>query len=752
LHFSGPTNPFYKGRRQQTREILTKLFGSETGQFGGLLDNNDFYKPEDIKKGLYAQTETTLQQLNNNLNTVLQGGENSAEALSQLLTSDNPIRLVLLKNPQKFREIINQIPNTEESLESIEQFENALLEQRELNSTSSLYSVAIHEICFERKTEIFEDVISSKLANENAQQGFNALKNLGKENYWKILIDGEVHGENNKHLYNRSRGYMASMMKGLNYIVTNRNRLDIDYVKDLHSAAVNLVTTEGAFPQLTNPNFTRPDPLSLPMTQKSFQKKGIKESPNAWGVRRDHTLDGWNEMKDLRKKLDGWADKHDKKGNYFQDDEGRYSKINRVIQWRTGGKRDVDKIQSVVEGLMEESINHMYTQIDNIDPQLEQEHRTDLVIGEIVDCCRRLGAIHPFQDANGRVIMFLVLNKLLMENNLSPTILDRQGDMIGQSKERLKKLIKQGQERLGLGIDILFRDYEQLRDNENPKSMESLAYNDNVMGQQLVLQAIDQRITNYISNNQSSDRYLSRARELQNEVQQRIGFLQRSRGIQVDFKDDLIENYNYTENGVFLGKNYTEDTKPKWGWKIHISPDLASIPRVHRLVLNYLRENQINHKVVGSIEEYDGWSETGDSQAGKYITIYAPSDVKPEPLNAHQQRMLATRRGSEANLERSRRNNADNIGNVKRIIGELEVLLRPENNNNIRGQAIQNELAVNQSNLIHVRWGQLYSGLNPYVWKDGDGNIRTISFQDDRRKEWAPEFKQDEWNDNNGQG
>ena len=38
-----------------------------------------------------------------------------------------------------------------------------------------------------------------------------------------------------------------------------------------------------------------------------------------------------------------------------------------------------------------------------------------------IDCCRGPGRIHPFKDANGRLLMFLVLNKLLMENGLAPT-------------------------------------------------------------------------------------------------------------------------------------------------------------------------------------------------------------------------------------------------------------------------------------------------------------------------------------------
>ncbi len=42
-------------------------------------------------------------------------------------------------------------------------------------------------------------------------------------------------------------------------------------------------------------------------------------------------------------------------------------------------------------------------------------------------------------------MMFLVLNKLLMEQGMPPTILEDQGFMIGKSKAELIVLIKKGQ-------------------------------------------------------------------------------------------------------------------------------------------------------------------------------------------------------------------------------------------------------------------------------------------------------------------
>ena len=76
------------------------------------------------------------------------------------------------------------------------------------------------------------------------------------------------------------------------------------------------------------------------------------------------------------------------------------------------------------------------------------EQNKDGVIGAIIDCCRGLGIIHPFKDANGRLIMFLTLNKLLMEQGMPPTILEDQGLMVGKSKAELVELIKQGQQKV----------------------------------------------------------------------------------------------------------------------------------------------------------------------------------------------------------------------------------------------------------------------------------------------------------------
>lgn len=419
LHFSKP-NPFLKGRRDQIRLMLESLV-DDLGC--------SFKDASEAKTNLYDLTESKLKRLKQNLDIVLNDNkDNPEQAFSTLLSTDNPIGRILLLNPDAFRKIVEKLPNTEETHKTIEDIENSLVQRQDAAEANGKMSkmpltVATHQICFEKKTAILEDVIE-KMVSDSEKPKLSGLKKLGKENYWKILIDGKEHKNNNKHFYDRSKGYMASMMKGLAQIVQEIDRpLDTDFVKELHRSATELVTNESVIPD------------SFPIATRNFQETGIKQAPNSWGVTKQYTENGMKELKALRDDLDISVEE-----GYFSDDVMRFAdrEPDTVVQWKAG-KQSGDNLKNTVEALMDSVIEKAYEQIETAGKN------EDAIIGVIVDCCRGLGIIHPFKDANGRLIMFLVLNKMLLENEMSPTILEDQGFMVGKSKEELVKLIKGGQ-------------------------------------------------------------------------------------------------------------------------------------------------------------------------------------------------------------------------------------------------------------------------------------------------------------------
>lgn len=419
------------------------------------------------RTGLFSLSETELERLKTNLQNALEGDRDSSQDLLVLLSSDNPISRVLLKNPEAFGKILNNCPDTSLTHRDIENIENSLLVQQ--NPEIPL-TIGLHEICFRRKTEIMETVIEDILSKAKNPK-LVELKTLGKENYWKILIDGNVHKHNDKHFYDRSRGFMASMMKGLRQVVEEIDRpLSTGFVKELHTAATELVLDETRLPvqrilsiirriKGLDENAVLPgvlddvmkgltseqkaaverEKVKLVMNPDQFQEKGIKRAVNQWGVTITRTTEGMKELAALRQELD-------EQGNtpYFSDGDIHFPKDPEIVSWRAGGSLTREQLPETVESLMKHVIDKADREINTAKDQKNQ----DSLIGAIIDCCRGLCLIHPFRDANGRLINLLILNKLLLENDLSPTILDDQGLMVGKSKAELIDLIKSGQERV----------------------------------------------------------------------------------------------------------------------------------------------------------------------------------------------------------------------------------------------------------------------------------------------------------------
>lgn len=91
------------------------------------------------------------------------------------------------------------------------------------------------------------------------------------------------------------------------------------------------------------------------------------------------------------------------------------------------------------------------SKIDEIFSRYEAEMSTansrDAILTAQVRCCQDLVQLHAFMDANLRTAVTLLLNKLLMYNGLSPTVLTNPSYFGGYSVAELVTLVKEGQKR-----------------------------------------------------------------------------------------------------------------------------------------------------------------------------------------------------------------------------------------------------------------------------------------------------------------
>ncbi|WP_369007998.1 Fic family protein [Legionella sainthelensi] len=65
----------------------------------------------------------------------------------------------------------------------------------------------------------------------------------------------------------------------------------------------------------------------------------------------------------------------------------------------------------------------------------------------IAKLVQKLEILHPFTDANCRTFCILLLNKLLLENKLTPVILDNPNRFDGFANQELVQEIMEGQEK-----------------------------------------------------------------------------------------------------------------------------------------------------------------------------------------------------------------------------------------------------------------------------------------------------------------
>ncbi len=425
-------------------EAFNSLFSLDNSLGLVLLSNGDqLYNiisqlPQEINQQNIVELENISEQLNE---IDANKGERLGEIIKDIKENDKKwssldvnIALRRVNSPKEnvIQELVNRLPNTEEALGAIEKLEDELITKGD-DKTIGL-TINLHKILHLKKTEILEALIESEVNKSDADPLLKPLKNIDKENYWKMLIDGNVHKHNDKHFYDRSKGFMASMMKGFYLIVREAGtELSIDFLTQLHDEATSKVTEEGIERKIQdsiwdgNPDHPDIDTIidrPLFLNNKLFQKPGVKNQRNNWGINRG-TPQGSKELSELIADLDNQS-----KESYFLKDPGGNGNA-----WYSGSGLNVEK---KTKKLLQYSIDRYNTEIKNAKTD---DERLEIII----DCCRRLGVIHPFLDANGRTIQILLLNKLLLDNGLAPTVMYMQDFMVGRSKKELVRLIKRGQ-------------------------------------------------------------------------------------------------------------------------------------------------------------------------------------------------------------------------------------------------------------------------------------------------------------------
>jgi hypothetical protein len=136
---------------------------------------------------------------------------------------------------------------------------------------------------------------------------------------------------------------------------------------------------------------------------------------------------------------------------------------------RVGLSRKSNSVEEVAEGVT--SRLTAYKEEINLAKVEEQK------LTAIVKVIQNLHQFHPFPDGNGRTFCFFLLNKLLLENDLAPTIIEDPGYFTGCSVTELVEAVKVGQKRfqsLCHPLEISLVDMIRKEINLTPKEEQEL--------------------------------------------------------------------------------------------------------------------------------------------------------------------------------------------------------------------------------------------------------------------------------------
>jgi len=276
------------------------------------------------------------------------------------------------------------------------------------------------------------------------------LQKLHPAELWKMFFDGKFHKQGPQVFdADRSPGFLKAMCNAFNYLLEHldeplsvqlfealqekstckipgdvkiyKQYLDLDYseayIFEMLQARTHLRTTEGGFPirPPQEDNRTPDNPLEYSLQGLEDLISGHILEPGTFHFNQlddEHFLipeEAWESSETLKAYLD-------EVGGRFCSSltgDGLTNAINTITQ------------------LYYEEIGIAQTDEDKL-----------IAIARVT---RALLVLHPFEDGNGRTFRMFILNKLLIENGLAPTILEVQETISLHSIDEMVPAIQKGQ-------------------------------------------------------------------------------------------------------------------------------------------------------------------------------------------------------------------------------------------------------------------------------------------------------------------
>jgi hypothetical protein len=248
---------------------------------------------------------------------------------------------------------------------------------------------------------------------------------------WRMVLDGHLQASRGEYGFENEHGYMAGMLNGLSLMLADAREgraLDADSYERLHDTCVRGVYS---------------NPTIIPeMPEQGRLKTGYRTNDGT-NVGVSYALKPVDPGDPLRRGNITVAGREQLERSIAE--QGRNPWFRLDLRTRADAQ---DKVWSDVRSAEQcrGRVNDIFT---SYRAELARAGSDDDRLRAIARCCQALDQSHVFEDGNIRTVSFLVMNRLLIDNGMSPAILREPNMFDGYALDELVAEMREGQAQFG---------------------------------------------------------------------------------------------------------------------------------------------------------------------------------------------------------------------------------------------------------------------------------------------------------------
>lgn len=301
----------------------------------------------------------------------------------------------------------------EVSQEKIDQLKEGIAKSKTQNKQIKKKAFAIlHKFEGEKK-------VHSQMNSIKAFSGFP------KDQVWRLFMNGKLQETRGEYGFENEIGYMGALLEGFDDVLSSLgNPLDADGLEKLHDSTTSEVYQRDG--RLMRTGFRRLKEKKFDEMTKDFYDKEIivtvklKSNENV-------SKDGIKQVLEMAV------------------ENGRSYDVDNWFIFTPPASKSSGEL-ALLPKTEAECKSRAQNILDEYSSEVKKAKTDDDKLRAMAKCCQNLDQSHVFEDGNIRTFVFLVLNKMLLENGMDPVIMEDPNVFDGFSLDELVQEIKNGQQ------------------------------------------------------------------------------------------------------------------------------------------------------------------------------------------------------------------------------------------------------------------------------------------------------------------